>query len=398
MLGGAGPAAAPPAPCQSWSGVPPPSPGNDGNFLLGVTVLSACNAWAAGDDTDQTSGTATLIEHWDGGSWTVVPSPNIGGVFSALGSISAASATSIWAVGTFLDGHSTFQPVVLHWNGLRWSQQTVPPVSGGSLNGVRAVSASDVWAVGSAGGGAALILHWDGSGWKRVPSPDPGSGASDDLLGVAATAHNDAWAVGERFVFPPATAAGRASAAGRGPVPPPGAGFPGAAWHPARAAASGDTTLIMHWNGSAWQRVPSPRLAAMGTLMSVAASSAGNAWAVGSAPSSQGDTTTTLTLHWNGSAWSQVPTPGPSASGSALAGVAVTSASNAWAVGFVNSDTGGQQALLLHWNGSGWATAATPGAAGAVGLSAVAAQSAGNAWAVGFSGGSPPQAAAIHCC
>ena len=68
------------------------------------------------------------------------------------------------------------------------------------LSAVAAVSASDVWAVGHAdsnSGSASLTLHWDGSVWRHVPSPSPGS-AGNNLSGVAAVSANDIWAVGEQ--------------------------------------------------------------------------------------------------------------------------------------------------------------------------------------------------------
>jgi hypothetical protein len=40
----------------------------------------------------------------------------------------------------------------------------------GFLNGVAATSARNVWAVGGNGAGRNLILHWDGTAWKRVPA------------------------------------------------------------------------------------------------------------------------------------------------------------------------------------------------------------------------------------
>ena len=46
------------------------------------------------------------------------------------------------------------------------------------LNSVRAVSATSVWAVGQlddSAGYETLILHWNGTAWKQVPSPNPGS-------------------------------------------------------------------------------------------------------------------------------------------------------------------------------------------------------------------------------
>jgi hypothetical protein len=63
-----------------------------------------------------------------------------------------------------------------------------------------AVSANDIWAVGyfyySSGsffGPHTLIEHWDGSNWSIVGSP---GSASWQLNGVAAVSANDVWAVG----------------------------------------------------------------------------------------------------------------------------------------------------------------------------------------------------------
>src|SRR5579871_2072517 len=67
VLAGLGPgtAAAVTTPCESWAGTQPPSPGTADNGLSGVTVLSACNAWAVGA-AGGGSGNQALIEHWNG--------------------------------------------------------------------------------------------------------------------------------------------------------------------------------------------------------------------------------------------------------------------------------------------------------------------------------------------
>jgi hypothetical protein len=44
-----------------------------------------------------------------------------------------------------------------------------------------------------AAGRTALLLHWNGTKWARVPGPSPGLG---DLTGVAATSASNAWTVG----------------------------------------------------------------------------------------------------------------------------------------------------------------------------------------------------------
>src|SRR5947208_3629793 len=95
-LTGSAPAGASPAPCESWTGVPPPSPGS-ANFLQAIKPVSANDAWAVGT---YSSGGAfkTLTAHWDGTAWTQVTSPNPGPT-NELESVAATSASNAWAVG-----------------------------------------------------------------------------------------------------------------------------------------------------------------------------------------------------------------------------------------------------------------------------------------------------------
>ena len=145
----------------------------------------------------------------------------------------------------------------------------------------------------------------------------------------------------------------------------------GNAW---AVGSAGSNSLILRWNGRSWARQSSPK----GVLTAVAASSATNAWAVGSTGSSG----SALTLHWNGKSWQRVSVPSPG--GKFLAGVATTSASNAWAVG-----SSGTSALLLHWNGKKWSRVAAPAVRKSYPqetytLNGVSASSPSNVWMVGM--------------
>jgi hypothetical protein len=323
-----------------------------------VTVLSACDVWAVGFDVSSGGLALTLIEHWDGSSWTVLPSPDRPGANNFLSSISAASPTDVWAVGFSASSTGVEQTLIEHWDGTAWtiSPSPSPGRRANHLNGVRAVSATDAWAVGHiAGSGPSsrtLILHWNGTAWARVLSPSPGS--SDDLAGVAATSGSDAWAVGHATLQP----------------------------------------LILHWNGTAWARATVPASIA-GSLAGVSATSASSAWAVGR--SSTGSGNQTLALRWNGRRWIHATSPSPGIV-SQLFGVAATSPGNAWAVGVDTTQTT-DQALILHWSGGTWSAVPGPGPDGGT-LFAVAATSASNAWAVGtlFISPAPGQALAVHCC
>ena len=133
----------------------------------------------------------------------------------------------------------------------------------------------------------------------------------------------------------------------------------------------------------AWKKATVPSLSDGGHLLAVTAESTGNAWAVGDTGVDQ-----TLVLHWNGSSWKRVPSPSPSIGG-LLLGVAVKSATNAWAVGETASDN--PDTVTLHWDGHRWRRAPSPSPGPSqenfAALNAVAELSTSNVWAVGTSAG-----------
>ena len=121
-----------------------------------------------------------------------------------------------------------------------------------------------------------------------------------------------------------------------------------------------------------------------GELLGVAATSATNAWAVGYI-AGHGP----LILHWKGTAWKRAPLP-RSARGR-MDGVAATSATNAWAISS-RSHKGSQ---IWHWNGKRWSRVSFPLTPGQIDyLGGVTATSARNAWAVG--GSFSPRTVILH--
>jgi hypothetical protein len=345
----AGAVVLPAGPAVAGTGVPERGVAIPNGQLFGVAATSASNAWAVGQN--YVNGT-TIILHWTGAAWTRVSSPTLAGG-SALYAVAATSASDAWAVG----GGDTppGKTQILHWNGSTWKQVASPtPKAGGTLFGVTAVSADDAWAVGCAGncfqgfgGIKTLILHWNGVAWKQVPSPSPGNGSA--LSSVTAVSSTSAWAVGcTAFCFLHSVA---------------------------------PQTVILHWNGTDWAQVPSPAQARIGALSGVAATSAGDVWAVGCAGHCFGPmaTTRTMIVHWNGTAWKYVASPSP-ASNSVLAAVTATSASDTWAVGYTRNK---YRTLIERWNGAAWQQVSSPTPGQFSQLVGVTATSASNAWAVG---------------
>jgi hypothetical protein len=251
--------------------VPNPGPAHSG--LTAVSATSADNAWAVG--SYGTGSLKILILHWDGKTWKRVPSPAVhptGPNFGVdLTGVAATSAGNAWASGVIVANNSgNVGGLILRWNGKSWKQ-----VNGGSatasvseLDGIAAASAHSAWTVGCACGGGpdgGETGRWNGTSWKRVAVPVRALGGS--LNAIATARAGRAWATG--------------------------------VYCAARCRSEHPVTkvLILQWTGSAWKKVanPAPRGA---SLQSITAPSATSAWAVGDTESGK-----TLILHWNGHAW-----------------------------------------------------------------------------------------------
>lgn len=256
---------------ERWNGerfVVVPSPNRRGctNFLEAVDGVSPTDVWAVGHaDVPNFVGSTSLIEHWDGTAWRIVKSPSDGVMAHAndLTGVVAVSATNVWAVGTLKRssrGVTLYDPIVLHWDGERWRR--APNGCADGLAKVDARSASDIWAVGGS-----QTCHFDGSSWTNVPAAAPGPGYSLQLTDVTVVSASDVWAVGGETIV----------------------------CGPEGEVCSGGA--IEHWDGTKWTYVTSIDA----VLSGVDSAARDDIYAVGIG--SLGPTI----LHFDGSAWQDVP-------------------------------------------------------------------------------------------
>jgi hypothetical protein len=158
-----------------------------------VAVTPAGTAWAVGY-TDSGGVISTLILRWNGTAWTTVPSPSLAG--SWLWDVAATPDGSAWAVGctgcTGTGSGTDARTLILRWNGTAWTRVPSPdPGPGAELYGVTALSGSDAWAVGIAGG-KTLILRWNGQTWSGPagqvsPAVAPTSSAAPSAVSFPAS-------------------------------------------------------------------------------------------------------------------------------------------------------------------------------------------------------------------
>jgi hypothetical protein len=285
-----------------WAIEPSPNSSEKHNELDAVSGSSLSDIWAVGRYAPPSGQERTLIEHFDGVQWTVVPSPNVGAYHNELDGVAAVGPSDAWAVGHFDEQPSPAdQALIEHWNGHLWSVVPAPrflaPVS--DLNAVSATpKGGPVWAVGSqqfANRATNLAVELLNGVWRVVPAPDRGP-YSNALMGVAGISPKDMWAVG-------------------------------AAMH-----VGSSTAISVHFDGVDIDLVPVPRrLATHYVLNSVAGDGEHRIFAVGDFFSGRADEP--VILQWSGSEWILATTPTANELHHELLGVATETASAPVAVG-----------------------------------------------------------------
>ena len=181
---------------DSWQIVP--SPASPYSELYGVTCAAPGDCWAVGSYFDQANNDLqTLIESWDGSAWTAVTSPNTSSTQSdVLNSVTCASSTECFTVGYYRNASNVAQTLIEQWDGHTWS--ILASTNGNTtqdniLDKVACALASECWAVGS--DGQTLIESWTGGAWTTATSPDVGT-ATNSLSGVTCPSSTVCWAVG----------------------------------------------------------------------------------------------------------------------------------------------------------------------------------------------------------
>jgi hypothetical protein len=195
----------------SWGAISPPNPGVYWADLNGVVAIASNNVWAIGDylvSLPSASFPDGVVQgfaaHWNGASWSIGATVNPSSL-TFLFTIDADSATDIWAAGVV--DSAGFITLVEHYNGTSWSTSPVLEHAGAGnafennfLFGVSAFSPTDVWVGGeyfdvdNSSLRTALAEHWNGTNWSFVTAP--GLSGDNVIAFVKATAAGHAIAVG----------------------------------------------------------------------------------------------------------------------------------------------------------------------------------------------------------
>lgn len=314
-----------------WSArrIPPPAHATSAS-VNGVSCTSpvACTAVGA---FSRDGGVFSLIERWNGSSWSVQASPKSA---VPLTGVSCASSTACTAVGYTYDQGSAHS-VIEHWNGSTWSIQPSPkpPIykNNSKLVAVSCPADNACTAVGSYGDPSGdlpsfpLVERWKGRRWQIQNSPTPtphvNSGAYIELLGVSCASRSACIAVGDSIDL-----------------------------------AEDVYPRIERWNGRRWSTASPPDW--FGNLFGVSCSAANACTAVGFIDNNDGAATM---ARWNGTLWSP-QNPVTTTDRYAIPdyqAVSCASRTTCVAVG-PGFGSGGGRTFVDRWNGLSWATEPFP--------------------------------------
>ena len=248
-----------------------------------------------------------------------------------------------------------------------WSLQSTPnpqPETISVLEDVACPSSSSCLAVGTDRyRSKGISQYWNGSEWKAAVS------VGTELKRVSCPTTTWCMATGsEGKAWQLSLAEGSWSQSSKTPPAPEGAtsvGLSDVSCTSSSACtvvgvytAGSSKPYVARWNGSSWslQSAPSPSEGtASEAMLSVSCSSATHCVTVGKAAKKP------FVERWNGSEWAIQSAPNPEGATDAnLQSVSCTSESACMAVGYYQGKSGVPQALSQRWNGSSWATVASP--------------------------------------
>ena len=344
--------------------------GADNSQLNGVSCPAGSACEAVGSSNTGPS-FATLAEVWNGSTWKIQTTPNLGGSsVSELDAVSCTAANACTATGTGL---------AERWNGSHWALQTIAKAGGHfpELTGVSCTASTRCLAVGFYFPQAIqtqVSEQWDGIRWTVVPTSITTSSDSSSLGSISCSSSTACTAVG--FYHDPVTG-NRALAetwALRWQLQPPEvpSGALASDLHTVScpfatfcAAVGGDElsggvfdAVVETWNGKFWTVGTTPN-ASNSNLSGVSCNGAKVCTAVGDV--AKGGSLKTLAERWNGTSWTVQPTPSPAgAVHSFLISVSCPSAKACIAVGFFTVGSGNQTPFAAHWNGTKWTLKTTP--------------------------------------
>lgn len=163
-----------------WSLKAPVKPsGTTRSWLYGISCVSSSACWAVGPKEVVPATNETMVQRWNGSSWSLQSSPNPEGGERNLESVSCTSQTFCMAVGLATNGG--YKPFGLKYNGSSWTLQELAIPAGGTQAWPFAVSCV------ASRGCQAVGQFWNGTSTIRPFAEDTWRAAAPTVTTTAAT-------------------------------------------------------------------------------------------------------------------------------------------------------------------------------------------------------------------
>ncbi|HEV2374622.1 MAG TPA: hypothetical protein VGS19_20985 [Streptosporangiaceae bacterium] len=307
----------------SWAIAAVPSPHGSPGAQLGAVSCPAPHTCVA---------VGSVAEVWNGSGWKLLRLARPSGATAVnLSGVSCVARNACTAVGSYQDSSGHQLTLAESWDGFGWRVQSAPSPPGAAsslLSGVSCAAASACMAVGSyqdsSGHQLTLAESWDGTSWDNQPTVDPADARNIALSAVSCTAATACVAVGQYqqvgygYPYRPLAEAWNGTTWSRQQAPGPQGSTMNAVscvtvGSCVAVGYAGAHPLVLTWNGTAWSkqllRLPANSYEAF--LGGVSCPAAGDCTATGYADQYSTGNSVTLGESWNGTAWSQQPTPDP---------------------------------------------------------------------------------------
>ncbi len=330
---------------SAWSNQSAIAPeGATAGEMQSVHCLSKTSCLAAGSYANG-SGTFSLVESWNGTSWSIQTTPNPSGASESMfKGISCNVVTACIAVGSSVKSGTRTSMAELGNSG-SWSLQTFPSPEGAltsELNGVECTSSTSCIAVGaytvSGGANWALAASWNGTSWTLQSVPKPEGAKKSTLLDISCSDGTHCTAVG---------------------------GY--------NNASNVQVTFVERWNGTTWsqQTSPNPEKSSNTVLQNV--SCVDRYSCVGAGDWLSGKTWQTMAQYWNNnSGWSLDTTENPAgATFGLLEGVSCRT--TCLAIGWYTNSGGENKTLGEVRSITSWTQRSVPEGSSLVGISCTSA-------------------------
>ena len=184
-----------------WSIVPGAAIPGTSNLITGIQAISSNDVVALASYTSGNNVYYNLLEQWNGSQWNEVSGSQIPTTsYQDVTSMTAIADNDIWVAGGTAPPTGQWTTLIEQWNGSSWSVVPSPNAGTGpnTLQSIVALAANNIWTVGYFGtkrGTQTLTERWDGTQWKIIPSLNVG-GENDLNQVVQVAGTNDLWAVG----------------------------------------------------------------------------------------------------------------------------------------------------------------------------------------------------------